>query len=231
MKNFNKKLLIALIALILTGFYSQSNAQLVTPPTNLLPIAGATNTSLTPDLEWSHPLAGLATFRVQVASDNGFAPGSIVLDQGGINGNTLYTVPANILDPNTEYHWRVNATVLIGISLVTSNFSSSTSFTTAMLTGLTQNGSAVPDEYKLHKNYPNPFNPTTNINFDVKEGGFVNLRVYNMLGQEVAKLVSQDLNAGRYQTTFDASGLSSGIYIANYSINDFNSSLKLILNK
>ncbi len=198
MKNFNKTLLIALFAVLLTGFYSQSNAQLVSPPSNLLPIAGATNTSLTPDLEWSHPLAGLATFRIQVATDDGFAPGSIVLDQGGINGNTLYSVPANILDTITEDHW---------------------------------NGSAVPDEYKLYKNYPNPFNPSTNINFDVKESGFVSLKVYNMLGQEVANLINQDLSAGKYQTTFDAVGLSSGIYIVNYSINDFNTSMKIALNK
>ena len=60
--------------------------------------------------------------------------------------------------------------------------------------------------------YPNPFNPTTTIAFDLTKAGHVSLRVYNLIGQEVANLVNEDLPAGTYHRTFDASRLSSGTY-------------------
>jgi len=66
--------------------------------------------------------------------------------------------------------------------------------------------------YKLEQNYPNPFNPTTTIGFSLKEAGFVSLKVYDLLGREVATLVSETRPAGNYTITFDAAGLGSGVY-------------------
>ncbi|MAL16538.1 MAG: hypothetical protein CL670_09815 [Balneola sp.] len=68
-------------------------------------------------------------------------------------------------------------------------------------------------DFELMQNYPNPFNPTTNISFLVPETGVVNLTVYNLLGQKVATLVSKKMPVGRHTISFDASRLSSGIYI------------------
>lgn len=68
-------------------------------------------------------------------------------------------------------------------------------------------------EFNLDQNYPNPFNPSTNINFSLAETGLVSLKVYNLLGQEVAELVNQRMGSGAHSVNFDASGLSSGVYI------------------
>jgi photosystem II stability/assembly factor-like uncharacterized protein len=70
----------------------------------------------------------------------------------------------------------------------------------------------LPKEFSLEQNYPNPFNPTTEIRFQMSEVGHVTLKVYDVLGREVATLVNESLNSGRYRTTFDANRLASGVY-------------------
>ena len=73
-----------------------------------------------------------------------------------------------------------------------------------------------PISFKLHHNYPNPFNPSTNITFDVAQTSAVSLEVFDMLGRKVAELVSDVKTAGTYTVSFDASSLSSGVYFARY---------------
>ncbi|MFH2003825.1 MAG: phospholipase D-like domain-containing protein, partial [Bacteroidota bacterium] len=73
-------------------------------------------------------------------------------------------------------------------------------------------GSGIPDDYSLSQNYPNPFNPTTTINFSIPKSGLVTLKVYNILGQEVASLVNEEMKAGNYRVNFNANGLASGVY-------------------
>ncbi len=85
--------------------------------------------------------------------------------------------------------------------------------------------------YELAQNYPNPFNPSTQINYNVGEGGLVNLKVYNILGIEVATLVSEYKPAGNYQVSFDGNDLSSGVYIYRLSVNEFTNTRKMILEK
>jgi hypothetical protein len=70
-----------------------------------------------------------------------------------------------------------------------------------------------PYEFELSQNYPNPFNPSTNISFTLPEAGIVSLKVYNVLGQEVATLANQRFGSGSHSLSFDASLLSSGVYI------------------
>ncbi|MFZ1289606.1 MAG: carboxypeptidase regulatory-like domain-containing protein [Melioribacteraceae bacterium] len=94
-----------------------------------------------------------------------------------------------------------------------------------------KNESNLPTSYKLNQNYPNPFNPTTIINFAVSEPGFVKLTVYDMLGQEIKTLVSKNLNIGNYNITFDASNLPNGIYVYKLSTNNFVQSKKMMLIK
>lgn len=71
----------------------------------------------------------------------------------------------------------------------------------------------LPLAYELYQNYPNPFNPLTNIKFDIKETQFVSLKVYDILGKEVAVLVNEEKPAGTYSVVFNAGNLSSGVYI------------------
>jgi Secretion system C-terminal sorting domain len=89
----------------------------------------------------------------------------------------------------------------------------------------------VPTGYFLEQNYPNPFNPSTSINYGLKEGGFVSLKVYNILGAEVATLVDEFKPAGDYIANFDASQLASGIYIYSLKTNNFVQTRKMILEK
>lgn len=74
-------------------------------------------------------------------------------------------------------------------------------------------GAATPKDYILAQNYPNPFNPTTNISFKLPDATNVELSVFNMLGQKVRMLISENLPAGNHTVTFDATNLSSGIYL------------------
>ena len=85
--------------------------------------------------------------------------------------------------------------------------------------------------YKLHNNYPNPFNPTTTIQFDLKEASIVTLRVYNNLCELVAELENKKMSAGRYTRIFDASNLSSGIYFYKLKANNFVDIRKMTLLK
>lgn len=76
-----------------------------------------------------------------------------------------------------------------------------------------EDNGGVPEGFKLSQNYPNPFNPTTNIEFSLNESGATSLKVYDLTGREVASLVNSRLSAGEHSVTFDASNLSSGVYV------------------
>jgi|GEM_PF-3213237 len=73
----------------------------------------------------------------------------------------------------------------------------------------------VPVEYELLEAYPNPFNPSTQINYTIKQGGVVQLKVFDVLGREVSSLVEKNMTPGRYTTSFNGSNLSSGTYFLN----------------
>jgi hypothetical protein len=97
--------------------------------------------------------------------------------------------------------------------------------------GVEENETGHPSEYALYQNYPNPFNPTTNIEYEIPAAGFVTLKVYNMLGQEVATVVNEERDAGSYQVQFDGTGLSSGVYFYRIQAGDFVDAKKLLLIK
>jgi len=94
----------------------------------------------------------------------------------------------------------------------------------------------IPNEFSLLQNYPNPFNPSTVINFNLPNESEVTLKVFNALGQEVATLINNRLNAGIQQVSFNASGLNSGVYFYRVDAKglngkDFSSVKKMILMK
>src|SRR5690606_31395505 len=96
---------------------------------------------------------------------------------------------------------------------------------------INQISSEVPEEYKLYRNYPNPFNPSTNIRFDISKTSDVKLSVYDITGREVSVLVNEKLLSGSYEFTFNSTGLSSGVYIYRIKAADFTQTRKMLLVK
>ena len=91
--------------------------------------------------------------------------------------------------------------------------------------------STAPLTFSLSQNYPNPFNPVTQIKYSVPEDTYISLKVFNMLGQEVATLFEGLQKTGNYTASFNGSGLASGLYIYQLKANDFVATKKLLLLK
>jgi hypothetical protein len=98
-------------------------------------------------------------------------------------------------------------------------------------TGVVEPVAVTPNDYKLMQNVPNPFNPATSISYSIPKDNFVTLKVYNMLGQEVASLVNEFKKAGEHTFEFYGGNLSSGVYFYKLTAGDFVSTKKMILNK
>ena len=99
------------------------------------------------------------------------------------------------------------------------------------LVGIQNVGTEIPKLYSLEQNYPNPFNPVTNIKFSIPTSGFVELKIYDLLGREVATLVSDPMVAGTYNVDFEAGKLSSGVYFYSLESGNFKQTKKMLLVK
>ncbi|HEX7356731.1 MAG TPA: T9SS type A sorting domain-containing protein, partial [Ignavibacteriaceae bacterium] len=100
---------------------------------------------------------------------------------------------------------------------------------TRVVTGV-EDGTVV-NSFNLEQNYPNPFNPSTSIKYSVAERSNVSIKVYDMLGKEVANLVNTVKEAGSHEVTFNASNLASGMYVYTITAGNFTSSKKMMLMK
>ncbi|MFH0735701.1 MAG: T9SS type A sorting domain-containing protein [bacterium] len=89
----------------------------------------------------------------------------------------------------------------------------------------------IPTQFELKQNYPNPFNPTTKIVYNIPNDGLVTLKVYDILGNEVSNLISENQKAGSYEINFDGSRLASGVYICKFNSGNYSSSIKMLLMK
>jgi hypothetical protein len=99
------------------------------------------------------------------------------------------------------------------------------------LIGITNISNEVPSEFYLYQNFPNPFNPKTNIRFDIAKSGIVKLKVYDITGRQVSELLNKEFTAGKYMFDFDASHLASGVYFYRLETPDFADIKKMILVK
>ena len=144
--------------------------------------------------KWNLDLAGTYTSRV-----NGKTPGNAscyasTYDVKWDGNKNLYT--------QSFYGWTVDKWAFDG------------TLPTITITGVEEIGGTLPSGFTLEQNYPNPFNPATSIEFGMPHAGEVSLKVYSVLGQEVATLVDGMQGAGVYRVTFDAQGLASGTYFS-----------------
>jgi len=89
-----------------------------------------------------------------------------------------------------------------------------------------------PKNFELKQNYPNPFNPSTTIEYSLKESGFVNLSIFDMLGQKIAEPVNEEKTPGNYKVNFNAEGnsksLSTGVYFYTLRISNFSVTNKMV---
>ncbi|HEX9251797.1 MAG TPA: T9SS type A sorting domain-containing protein [Ignavibacteriaceae bacterium] len=155
-------------------------------------------------------------FEIQRSSDGynyikiGFVPG---------NGTTSEPKAYNFIDNNSgigKQFYRLRQIDFDG----TFNYS-----------GIVEVDVAAPIKYLLEQNYPNPFNPSTMISYSIPQNSFVTLKVYDIIGNEVATLVNQTQSAGKYDIRFDASNLSNGVYLYTIKTDNFSSTKKMILMK
>ncbi len=97
--------------------------------------------------------------------------------------------------------------------------------------GVEDEVATVPETYSVAQNYPNPFNPSTTIEFAIPKAGFVSVKVYNSLGQQVNTLVNSYMNSGNHKVMFNAANLSSGVYFYRVEADNFNTVKKMVLMK
>jgi hypothetical protein len=97
------------------------------------------------------------------------------------------------------------------------------------ITTIKQTSNDLPKEFRLEQNYPNPFNPSTTIVFALPKSALVNLKIYNLLGEEVTTLITEQQAAGIHKLNWDARGLASGVYLYRLEAGEFMQTKKLIL--
>jgi hypothetical protein len=102
---------------------------------------------------------------------------------------------------------------------------------TITITGIKEIKNISPSGYKLFQNYPNPFNPSTTMNFSIPEYSFVTLEIFNLLGEKIVTLVSQDLSKGTYEYKWNAEGMTSGTYFYRLTAGEYSEVRKLLLLK
>jgi hypothetical protein len=104
-------------------------------------------------------------------------------------------------------------------------------FRTNITTNIQYNKDKIPDGFYLEQNYPNPFNPSTTFEFHVASPGFVSLKIFDVLGNEVETLVNEEKEPGSYKMEYNASHLASGVYYYKLNTNGFTDTKKFMLMK
>ena len=152
-----------------------------------------------------------------------------VVDAGAVN--VIYGRPAG-LTGNGQI-WSQHTTGIDGKAEESDHFGGGYPITTDLFpkAGRSQDQTAAPSQYALEANYPNPFNPQTTIQFALPQQSYVTLKVYNMIGQEVAAVVANRLEAGIHRVTFDASNLPSGTYLYQIKAEGFSQARRMVLMK
>jgi hypothetical protein len=188
------------------------------PPTLATPVDSAKNVQLSASLSWNS-VVGATSYHLQLSQNATITPTVV-------NDSTLTTTSKAIgsLSLATTYYWRVRAKNDGGYSA----FSSTRQFSTIRTTFIEQSGSGIPTAFALDQNYPNPFNPATTIHFALPSAGLVSLKVFDLLGREVATLVSQELGAGYFTVKWQAD-VPSGMYVYRIQAGDFVQAKKMTL--
>jgi hypothetical protein len=188
------------------------------PPALAAPADSMKNASLSPTLSWNAS-QGAITYHLQLSSQATFT--SFVVDDSSV---TTTSRAVGQLSVAKTYYWRVRGRNDGGWSA----FSPGRQFSTIQTTSVEKLGGEIPKKYALSQNYPNPFNPTTIIQFALPNRCQVSVKVFDVLGKEVAALVSQELGQGYYSVRWQA-GVPSGTYIYRLQAGEFVETKKMIV--
>jgi hypothetical protein len=189
------------------------------PPLLVSPL-GTTDEPRDALMVW-HALPSATSYRLQVALDSAFS--SVVADSA-VSDTLLRVHP---LAANTKFYWRVSASNQSG----TGSYSAIGSYTTGDQISAVVEPDGIPKEFGLAQNYPNPFNPSTVIHYELPTASDVILKVFDLIGKEVATLASGRQSAGSYTVTFDARSLPSGIYFCRLQAGERRFVKKMLLLK
>lgn len=202
-------------------FRTQTGGELLPLTTLISPLNNAFNLPLTPTLVWT-ALPDIINYTVQVSTNQNF---NVIADSATLTTNQR-NVPAGKLLSNTFYFWRVKSKNNLG----TGPWTTAWRFMTGNV-GVTKISSDVPNKYSISPNFPNPFNPITNIKFTLPKTSHVKINVVDITGKEIAILVDGYLQSGTYKTDWDASSFSSGIYFYKMVSESYSETKKMILIK
>ncbi len=172
-------------------------------------------------LKW-YPVDSTTSYGLQISMLPDFS--SLVLNKQGIDLNYYYV---SGLQNNSLYYWRVCAANLNG----TGSWTEVWNFTTKNVSRiLQQNNKAFPKSFSL-SNYPNPFNLSTTVRYSIPKEGLVTISIYNILGMKIKTLINKRLAAGTYEKKLNAESLSSGVYLCEIQIGEYNKIIKMELLK
>jgi len=142
-------------------------------------------------------------YRVQIAEDKYFT--TIAFEDSSLTDTSTQFS----LEYDKQYYWRINSK--IGQQWMGNSWTAS--FSSEPLVSIGGENTGLPTSYALYQNFPNPFNPSTTIRFDLPEHTPVQLDLFDLTGRRIQTLLNSDLTAGAYQINFDAAGLASGLYV------------------
>jgi photosystem II stability/assembly factor-like uncharacterized protein len=194
----------------------------IAPPTLIAPPNGSQNQTATPTLDWND-VFGATAYRVNVSVDSNFQNTSLIDTVVNIS---QFLIPNGKLSASTTYFWRVRAQNEGGVG----PWSVIWNFRTGLI-GINTISSIIPKSFKLYNNFPNPFNPSTKIHFDLPKADNVQIIIFNLLGQEISIAVDEFLSAGQYEIIWNGSNHASGIYLYRIITSQFTDTKKMVLAK
>lgn len=169
---------------------------------------------------------------------------SVLMGTGGVNGTpigagffssivdpggwTQFSAPITYTQTGTPDWCFITITIITKGNILTSAAVDDLSFGSA---SSVERLDGNPSSYTISQNYPNPFNPSTKIEYSIPEASFVQLKVYDILGNEVATLVNEEQTAGTYRADFNGNVLASGFYIAQLTSGNYVQTIKMSLMK
>ena len=142
--------------------------------------------------------------------------------------DNTFSLPAELISSGHNGPADIFYNQLNNILAIPNFYSNEVDFIPITPIGVNEGNIHMPSSFVLWQNYPNPFNPSTRINYSVPHNSFIQIKLFDILGNEVAILVSEEKQTGDYSISFNASGLSSGIYFYQLRATDLESSSRQV---